>query len=102
MPHVAQRDQLHLRGTDVSVQRCLWHEERNVLGHLPERDRRSVGRPSASRITQVRVRSLYAFRSAWTVGLSQLAGLALKRANLLDDVSWSWGEGARSPRLDLY
>ena len=24
---------------DVPVQRCLWHKERNVLGHLPERDR---------------------------------------------------------------
>ncbi|MGZ6576181.1 MAG: IS256 family transposase [Solirubrobacteraceae bacterium] len=24
---------------EVPVQRCLWHKERNVLGHLPERDR---------------------------------------------------------------
>ncbi len=24
---------------DVPVQRCRWHKERNVLGHLPERDR---------------------------------------------------------------
>ena len=24
---------------DVPVQRCLWHKERNVLGHLAERDR---------------------------------------------------------------
>jgi transposase-like protein len=27
---------------DVPVQRCLWHKERNVLGHLPERDRPSI------------------------------------------------------------
>jgi putative transposase len=27
---------------EVAVQRCLWHKERNVLGHLPERDRPSV------------------------------------------------------------
>jgi hypothetical protein len=24
---------------EVPVQRCLWHKERNVMGHLPERDR---------------------------------------------------------------
>jgi putative transposase len=24
---------------EVPVQRCLWHKERNMLGHLPERDR---------------------------------------------------------------
>jgi transposase-like protein len=24
---------------DVPVQRCLWHKERNVLGHIAERDR---------------------------------------------------------------
>ena len=24
---------------EVPVQRCLWHKQRNVLGHLPERDR---------------------------------------------------------------
>jgi transposase-like protein len=27
---------------EVPVQRCLWHKERNVLGHLPERDRPQV------------------------------------------------------------
>jgi Transposase, Mutator family len=27
---------------EVPVQRCLWHKERNVLGHLPERDRPPV------------------------------------------------------------
>jgi putative transposase len=27
---------------EVPVQRCLWHKERNVLGHLPERDRSAV------------------------------------------------------------
>ena len=27
---------------DVPVQRCLWHKERNVLGHLAERDRPPV------------------------------------------------------------
>jgi putative transposase len=27
---------------DVPVQRCLWHKERNVLQHLPERDRPQV------------------------------------------------------------
>jgi putative transposase len=27
---------------DVPVQRCLWHKERNVMGHLPERDRAQV------------------------------------------------------------
>jgi transposase-like protein len=27
---------------EVPVQRCLWHKERNVLGHLPERDRPAV------------------------------------------------------------
>ena len=24
---------------EVPVQRCLWHKERNVMAHLPERDR---------------------------------------------------------------
>ena len=24
----------------VPVQRCLWHKERDVMAHLPERDRR--------------------------------------------------------------
>ena len=24
---------------EVPVQRCLWHKERNVMKHLPERDR---------------------------------------------------------------
>ena len=27
---------------EVPVQRCLWHKERNVLGHLPERDRPAI------------------------------------------------------------
>ena len=27
---------------EVPVQRCLWHKERNVMGHLPERDRPAV------------------------------------------------------------
>ena len=27
---------------EVPVQRCLWHKERNVMGHLPERDRPQV------------------------------------------------------------
>jgi putative transposase len=27
---------------EVPVQRCLWHKKRNVLGHLPERDRPQV------------------------------------------------------------
>ena len=27
---------------EVPVQRCLWHKERNVMGHLPERDRPHV------------------------------------------------------------
>ena len=27
---------------EVPVQRCLWHKERNVLEHLPERDRPPV------------------------------------------------------------
>ncbi len=27
---------------EVPVQRCLWHKERSVLGHLPERDRPQV------------------------------------------------------------
>jgi putative transposase len=27
---------------EVPVQRCLWHKERNVLGHLPEHDRPQV------------------------------------------------------------
>jgi putative transposase len=27
---------------EVPVQRCLWHKERNVMGHLPERDRAQV------------------------------------------------------------
>jgi len=27
---------------DVPVQRCLWHKERNVLGHLAERDRPAI------------------------------------------------------------
>jgi putative transposase len=31
-------------GTDTPVQRCVRHKERNVLGHLPERDRRLVRR----------------------------------------------------------
>ena len=29
-------------GNDVPVQRCVQHKERNVLDHLPERDRESV------------------------------------------------------------
>jgi putative transposase len=31
-------------GTDTPVQRCIRHKERNVLEHLPERDRRAVKR----------------------------------------------------------
>src|SRR5687768_17531710 len=31
-------------GTDTPVQRCVRHKERNVLGHLPERDRPLVRR----------------------------------------------------------
>ena len=31
-------------GTDTPVQRCVRHKERNVLGHLPERDRPPVRR----------------------------------------------------------
>jgi putative transposase len=31
-------------GTDMPVQRCVRHKERNVLGHLPERDRPLVRR----------------------------------------------------------
>jgi len=27
---------------EAPVQRCLWHKERNVLGHLPERDRPAI------------------------------------------------------------
>ena len=29
-------------GNDVSVQRCIEHKQRNVLDHLPERDREPV------------------------------------------------------------
>ena len=29
-------------GNDVPVQRCVQHKERNVLDHLPERDRQQV------------------------------------------------------------
>ena len=29
-------------GNDVPVQRCVRHKERNVLDHLPERDRQAV------------------------------------------------------------
>jgi putative transposase len=32
-------------GTDTPVQRCMRHKERNVLGHLPQRDRPLVRRP---------------------------------------------------------
>jgi putative transposase len=53
-------------GTDTPVQRCVRHKERNVLGHLPERDRPPVRRR---------------LRSAWALddhdrALDQLRALA--------------------------
>jgi putative transposase len=40
---------------EVPVQRCLWRKERNVLGHLPERDR-----PPAKADPKRRLHALYA------------------------------------------
>jgi hypothetical protein len=37
----------HILGIDTPVQRCVRHKERNVLGHLPERDRPAVKRRPA-------------------------------------------------------
>jgi putative transposase len=51
---------------EVPVQRCLWHKERNVLGHLPERDR-----------TQVKARMRRAWRETdYPRALEQLTRLA--------------------------
>jgi putative transposase len=51
---------------EVPVQRCLWHKERNVLGHLPERDR-----------PQVKVRMRRAWRETdYPRALGQLQALA--------------------------
>ena len=51
---------------EVPVQRCLWHKERNVLGHLPERDR-----------PQVKARMRRAWRETdYPRALEQLARLA--------------------------
>jgi putative transposase len=55
-------------GTDTPVQRCVRHKERNVLGHLPERDRPLVRRR---------------LRAAWALedhdrALDQLRVLALR------------------------
>ena len=51
---------------EVPVQRCLWHKERNVLGHLPERDR-----------PQVKARLRKAWRETdYPRALQQLQGLA--------------------------
>jgi putative transposase len=55
-------------GSDVPVQRCVVHKERNVLDHLPERDRDAIQRR---------------LRQAWqetdhTVALEQLNTLALE------------------------
>jgi transposase-like protein len=55
-------------GHDVPVQRCVQHKERNVLEHLPERDRDSVKRR---------------LRQAWQetdheIALEQLTALALE------------------------
>jgi len=51
---------------NVPVQRCLWHKERNVLGHLPERDR-----------PQVKARMRRAWRETdYPRALEQLSALA--------------------------
>ena len=55
-------------GNDVPVQRCVQHKERNVLDHLPERDRQSV---------KVRVRRAWK-ETEHDVALEQLNALALE------------------------
>src|SRR5437660_9970195 len=51
---------------EVPVQRCIWHKERNVMRHLPERDR-----------PQVKTRLLKAWRETdYQRALEQLTRLA--------------------------
>ena len=40
---------------EVPVQRCLWHKERNVLGHLPERDRPPIKARMRTRVARDRL-----------------------------------------------
>ena len=55
-------------GNDVPVQRCVQHKERNVLEHLPERDRQT---------TKARLRRAWA-HTDHDCALEQLDGLALE------------------------
>ena len=55
-------------GNDVPVQRCVQHKERNVLDHLPERDREPV---------KARLRKAWA-ESDYDRALEQLNALALE------------------------
>ena len=52
---------------EVPVQRCLWHKERNVMQHLPERDRPPI---------KARLRRRVAQRPTMTRALEQLTRLA--------------------------
>jgi len=57
-------------GNDVSVQRCIEHKQRNVLDHLPERDREPVKarlrRAGRRPTTRLRWSSLRRWRSSST------------------------------------
>jgi len=55
-------------GNDVPVQRCVTHKQRNVLDHLPERDRDSV---------KARLRRAWA-ETAYDRALEQLTRLAVE------------------------
>ena len=77
-------------GNEVPVQRCVQHKERNVLDHLPERDRDTVKRR---------------LRQAWqetdhAIALEQLTALALELDRPHPGAAASLREGLGNPHRD--
>ena len=70
---------------EASVQRCIRHKERNVLDHLPERERDSVRR---------RLRAGWA-ESDYTRATERLQGLAIELERTYPDAASSFGRGWR-------